>query len=128
MTGMGAGFIKGDMNFFHYLWYLPWIMLRPEIESGQKGRHSPGRLRSGVHIRSKVYLNIKKILFPLRKELLLKRNDEALSCNWGIYSHKKRPILDAGKENPCRNAHNRHLLFQTFLVGLQKNPCFGFSH
>jgi len=127
MTGMGAGFIRGNMNFFHYLWYLTWIMLRPEIESGQKGEPSPRRLRSGVHITIKRYFNIKRILFPLRKELLLKRNDEALNCNRGIYSRKKRPMSDIGIENPCRRVHHRHLLFQTFLIEVQKRPCFDFS-
>ena len=127
MTGMGAGFVRGNINFFHYLWHLPWIMLQPEIESGRKGGYPLSRLRSGDHRTIKYYFIIKRFLFHLRKGFLLKRNDKALSCYWGIYSNKRRPKLDAGTENPCRIEQNRHLSFQTFLIAVQKRQCFSFS-
>ena len=128
MTGMGAGFVRGNIIFFHYLWHLPWIMLQPEIESGRKGEYSLRRLRSGDHRTIQYYFIIKRIMFRLRKEFLLKRNDKALSCNWGIYSNKRRRKLDTGTENPCRIEQNRHLLFQTFLETEQKRQCFNYSY
>ena len=123
MKGMGIGLVKGLMNFLHYLWHLPLIMLQLEFHASQKGDIPLKELNlKNTRVMRSFVITKRVILFSFRRIFLI-INAEALTCYRGIHGTKTQLIHTIGVENPCWFRHYRHSLFYPFLEAEQNHPC-----